>query len=90
MANHLAVPTVHLGGTSRLVLMDETTTALQAVQAAREALALAAPNQRDYIGRPEGWQAAVLQHGARMDRLRDVETELEQLAEAIHDGGHRA
>lgn len=86
----LAVPTVHLGGTSKDELLEQVVTAGQAVQAAAGMVARAYPNARDYIGRPVAYALARDQHGARLDRLHDIAKEYEALAISISEGGYRA
>lgn len=86
----MAIPTVHLNGTNGDDLLAQVNKAERAVDQALRALSNAAPNKRDYY--PQGdaaWKQAVQQHMARVDRLSDVAKELEQLAEAIADGGHK-
>lgn len=86
----LAIPTIHLNGTHGDELLAQVNAAEFAISEALSALTKAAPNQRDYY--PQGndaWRKAVEQHGARVDRLVDVAKELETLAEAIANGGHK-
>lgn len=85
----LAVPTIHLNGTSKDELLGQVLRAATAVGEALEALREAAPNERDYYPQFGGWKQAVEQHGARCDRLADVNEELNQLAIAIMDGGQK-
>ena len=82
----LTVPSVHLNGTSREELLRQVQDAGQAVWQARDALAKASPNARDYY--PQGvlaYPAARAEHDRRARALLDVEEELSQLAEAIAD-----
>lgn len=86
----LTIPTVHLNGTSKGDLLEAIEQAHDAVRAAQEKLAETAPNGRDYY--PQGayaFESAVREHSARMQKLVDVNTELQQLAEAVADGGHK-
>ena len=81
----LAVPTVHLNGTSAEELMNQLRSAALAVQNAMNVLALAAPHGRDYY--PQNSNAindAMEQHRSRMRRLSEVHTELFELHEAVY------
>lgn len=81
----LAVPTVHLNGTSRAALVDGYSKAYAALKAARDALAATAPNGRDYYPQgPDAIREATKQHAARMKRLVEVENEIERLGLAIY------
>jgi hypothetical protein len=85
----MMIPTIHLNGTSEDALLEEVTSACQAIREAERALQNAAPNGRDYY--PQGAGAihsALEEHEARLKKLRDVRRELEELAEAISKGGH--
>lgn len=82
--SHLVLPTVHLNGTSKGDLLEAYSNAIQAVHAAGDAMAKAAPNGRDYY--PQGSAAintAMDQHAARMQKLRSIVEELELIAESI-------
>jgi ferredoxin-NADP reductase len=80
----LAIPTIHLNGTSREMLSDQLCEAYSAVRIAGDTLAKAAPNGRDYYPQgPEAFEQAVREHYARMAKLRDVMKEIETIAEAI-------
>ena len=80
----LAVPLVHLNGTSRAELLEGYSDAVRALHHAGRALAKAAPNARDYypLG-PGAFAKAADQHEARMAKLREVINELEAVAMAI-------
>ena len=80
----LAIPTVHLNGTSKQALCDQLGNTIDAIHVAGNMLAAAYPNGRDYY--PQGSNAineAMTQHDARMNKLRDVANELQQILEAI-------
>ena len=82
----LTVPTVHLNGTSREELLRQVQDAGQAVFQARDALAKASPNARDYYPQGEfAYSAARAAHDRRARALLVVEEELSELAEAIAD-----
>lgn len=84
-------PTVHLNGTSQDELLDQLTTATQAIREAQKALANAAPNGRDYYVQsdPRAIYKAQDEHCARMQKLTDVLRELEEIAEHIALRGAR-
>jgi len=83
-------PLIHLNGTSPERLLDDYCRAANAVRAAIEAVQLAAPNLRDYYPlEPACWNTAIGEHQSRMDRLRSVLAELEQLAEYACDWADR-
>lgn len=83
----LTVPTVHLNGTSREELLRQVQAAGHAVWQARDALAKASPNARDYYPQGElAYPAARAEHDRRARVLLEVEEELSQLAEAIANG----
>lgn len=78
------LPTVHLNGTPRDMLVEQLCDAGNAVMEAMHKLGQASPNGRDYY--PQGDAAlrlALLQHDSRMTRLRSVYQELQAIAEAI-------
>lgn len=82
----MRTPTIHTNGTSQEELLEQNTRAAQAVQTALQALAEAAPNQRDYYPQGhEAWLEAAKAHQSRQARLMDVMNELRDLAEAIAD-----
>jgi hypothetical protein len=82
----LALPTIHLNGTSAQSLLDDIRDAAIAVRAAMDALSRTAPNGRDYY--PQGNDALIIasgQHAERMARLRSVYAELQQIGEYLAD-----
>lgn len=77
----LAVPTVHLNGTSGGELMLQLTTAINAVLKAQEALCAAAPHGRDYYVKDDSeFYKARSEHHSRLVRLDTVRRELEDIA----------
>ena len=83
----LTVPSAHLNGTSREELLRQVQVAGQAVWQARDALAKASPNARDYYPQGElAYPAARAEHDRRARMLLEVEEELSQLSEAIANG----
>lgn len=80
----LAVPTIHLGGTSRQELLDQLSNAMAAVSDAEAALGAACPNGRDYyVQGQDAIQEALRQHANRLHNLRAVYIELNEIAEAV-------
>jgi len=80
----LAVPTIHLNGTSRESLMDRLRDAMDAIIEAEKALMQACPNGRDYYPQgPDAIQEALRQHANRLHNLRAVYIELMEIAGAI-------
>jgi hypothetical protein len=80
----LQLPTLHLNGTSQDSLLEDLSAAGQAVREAMERLAVCYPNGRDYYVQEAGSLArAEAQHAYRMERLRDVLAELNDLAEGV-------
>ncbi len=80
----LMIPTIHMNGTSREALLDAILEAVHALHKAGRKLAATSPNGRDYY--PQGNAAtsmAMDQHEARMNKLREVISELETIGEAI-------
>ena len=78
----IAIPTIHLNGTSRDELYEQVTSAGQAVQEAIHKLAEAAPHGRDYYIRANGeadFRHAFEQHYARIAKLQEVYDELEEI-----------
>jgi len=84
MNNAVALPTVHMNGTSRGALIDENAAAYDALRAAVRALEEAGPNARDYyVQGDDAFAKAVAQHVARLTALRSVLADLETIAEAL-------
>lgn len=84
---HLAVPTVHLNGTSGTELKDGYMRANAAFSDALETLRGCAPNRRDYYTGADSdvrWRRAVSQHEDRVSRVKEVVQEIEYLLIAVH------
>ena len=82
----IALPTIHLNGTSPEALYESACDALGTLRAAIKAVEATAPNGRDYY--PQGDRALAIasyEHAERVRRLREVVAELETLAEHIAD-----
>lgn len=86
----LVFPTVHLNGTSREALVNGYVEALHAVRLATDAVAATYPNGRDYYLQGNGAiNKAMDQHAARLEALKQVYAELEELCFAAQEGGVR-
>ena len=81
----LILPVVHLNGTSRDELIEQRITFGQALRAALDALAKAAPNGRDYYVEPGRLEAATAQFQRRADTLRALLKETEAEIEALDE-----
>lgn len=80
----LAIPSVHMNGTSRQELIRLNLEAIEAIDAAMEALGRAGPNGRDYYPQgPDATMEARRQHANRMHNLRAARDELTQITETI-------
>jgi hypothetical protein len=76
------LPLIHVGGTARATLLDDTTDALSALRDALQALHVTTPHARDYPN-PGDISRAMAQHLDRKKRIESVIAELEALAEHI-------
>lgn len=79
-------PTVHLNGTSAESLIQQYSDAHRAVVAAADSIAKNGPNQRDYY--PQGdlaWTCARSQHEVRLQALRRIASELQELCDYVYD-----
>lgn len=80
----LAIPTIHMNGTSRDALFADLCEAIRTLYDADLALARASPSGRDYYPQgPSAISIAMDQHAARLAKLREITKELETIAEAI-------
>lgn len=84
LAVDLAVPTIHLNGTSKKALIEDLEKAVHALRAAVKAVAEASPNARDYYLQGHGaFPRATKEHASRLERVQSVEKELMTIWEAI-------
>jgi hypothetical protein len=82
----LKIPSVHLNGTSKDVLLEQTLNAAESLRSAINALCAASPNARDYYVQGDGvFKIAQAQHEDRVRRLQTVFKELVFLHEEIFD-----
>jgi hypothetical protein len=82
----MTLPTIHRNGTAPRDLLDGLCDAGRAINDAIKAVCEAGPNGRDYY--PQGqaaMSAAQSEHESRLERLRSVLTEIQQLAEHVSD-----
>ena len=80
----MMVPTVHLNGTDKNVLLEDISDAAAALRIAAEKLHEMSPNGRDYY--PQGSNAigkAIAEHTIRIKKVMDIYDELSVLFEAI-------
>ena len=83
----MRVPTIHLNGTSKAVLLVDYQRAADALMDARNAVAACAPNGRDYY--PQGSNAivdAMQEHADRARRIAEIRTEIVEIMAAIEEG----
>jgi len=77
-------PTVHFNGTSRERLSAAYVAADEAIRSAMEALREAEPNGRDYYTQgAAAVHTAIREHNARMEKLRSVRVDLQELIEHV-------
>lgn len=88
MTNYgLAIPTVHLNGTSATELLNQLRDAFTAVRQATEKLSKAAPHGRDYYvqNNDRAYALAREQHEQRVKALVDIANDLEAIAIGVQD-----
>ena len=87
----LAIPTVHMNGSSKENLITDLCDAREAIRVALERMGAVCPNGRDYYPQgPQAIQEALRQHANRLHHLKAVHDELGDIALLISEGGHRA
>lgn len=80
----LAIPKVHLNGTSKDGLLEPIKDVIHALHEAERKLAATAPHMRDYyVQDGEAYAKAEAQHVERVLALRKVIGELEQIGEKV-------
>lgn len=87
----LAIPSIHLNGTSQDALLEQYSNAMAAVQNAIEVLNQSAPHPRDYYPQKptDAFFKARSQHLARLAGLESIHRELQDIALAVSDGGYK-
>jgi hypothetical protein len=82
----LAMPSVHLNGTGKTALLLGYNTARAALNLAIQSVQDTAPHGRDYyVQKDNPIQMAMREHAARLEKLRQVASELEALAIHVSD-----
>jgi hypothetical protein len=80
----LEVPTIHLKGTSKEVLITQHIIALSALRACDDALAMMSPHGRDYYPQVQGAiMRAVEQHQERRRKIHEIIMEIEAIVVEI-------
>ena len=87
LVEHLvAVPCVHLNGTSAGELLEQLENAVEAVRALTVALNRAAPNGRDYyVYSPNQTQRAIKEHCLRQEKVLEVAAELVMMRDHVQE-----
>jgi len=86
----LAVPFVHINGTSKASLLEGYTKAYESLLDAEKALCAMAPHMRDYYPYPlkDGqWELADDQHAARLRKISEIMSDLIVLSTAVMEQG---
>jgi hypothetical protein len=79
-------PTLHLNGSAADNLIDDLANTTAALREALRKMEFAAPNARDYYPQGDGaFRAAMVEHVARVERVRAVLTEYESIFESVAD-----
>jgi hypothetical protein len=87
VTENLIIPVVHINGSGKHNLIQGYREASMAVGDAIEKICQAYPHMRDYYimdNSEELFKQAQEQHYARIDKLREVATELNALALGVH------
>jgi hypothetical protein len=80
----MKVPTVHLNGTGKEMLVTGYQAALRSLRDAEKALSEVEFNARDYyVQGHDAWPEAVKEMEARFKAIRKVENEIQQILAAI-------
>lgn len=82
----MTLPTIHMNGTSKRMLLEGYDDAQFAIRQAQEAIGKIEFNARDYYPQgPEAWTQAVQERSEMMHKLADVMDYLLKHIEHIHD-----
>lgn len=82
----MTMPSVHINGTGKAELERQLEAAVGAVRAAVRAVEDAQPNGRDYyVQGPDATGRAIVEHVARLNRLKSVEDELAEIWQHVAD-----
>ena len=83
--HNVAVPLVHLNGTSGDELLQQLATAVDAMHDAIKAVVQASPNGRDYYLQPGAAQRVQDEHCARLRKLDEVRAELGDMLSHVQE-----
>jgi hypothetical protein len=82
----MMTPSLHLNGTTRDVLLDQTVDAIGALRTAIEAVMRIAPHARDYYPQgPDAFTKARAEHQQRLACLVTLKEQYETFTDAIID-----
>ncbi len=88
MSKPLAVPTIHLNGTSKESFRKDLGNAHESIRNAIDALLAMAPHGRDYyVQGPDAYGVARREHEARIEKLSSVRDEVLAIWNAIEEQG---
>jgi hypothetical protein len=80
------IPTLHLNGSSPDKLKEDLCEVTGCLRKAMDAMSRSGPNARDYYVQSEGaFSKAEQEHRDRLERLRAVRAEYEQILEGLQD-----
>jgi len=80
----MRLPTLHINGTGKIMLMNGYLEAYTALRKAEEAMCKIEFNARDYyVQGPEAWMEAVREMDARLAAIDKVKKEIEEILNAI-------
>lgn len=83
----MILPTIHLGGTSCVDLLEDNRTAADAIRQAIRKLEAAGPNGRDYYPQgPSAFTQAQQEHQDRLEDLGRVLQDLDTIADHLTQG----
>jgi hypothetical protein len=86
----ISIPTVHMNGTSYADLLEHVLKAYRSLRDTEQALRDMTPNGKDYYIQGDGaGEEARRQHQRRLNAIRDIQEELEEIACGIQDQKRR-
>jgi hypothetical protein len=84
----IAIPSVHMNGTSKRELLDQYIAAIRALRNATEIMAKGGPHGRDYyVQGSDAINVAIAQHRVRLQKVNAVADELEAIALEVQSQG---
>lgn len=82
----MRIPTIHLNGTGKKMLLEGYLEAYRAIRQAKKALTNIEFNPRDYyVQGSNAWEEATREMQERFNALSKIENEIEEIAEAIQE-----